>query len=370
MKMRFILPALAVVFGLTAICYANDACKGDLDCDGNVDGIDLAAFAMDFGRTDCAPVSPGIQVITPCNCNEDASNIQQALNALPAAGGTVYLKAGNFALANGIHISRSNVTIMGEQGTFLRLDDHVNQPVILIGTDIVSPGENDTIKNIRIAGLEIDGNRSNQDSEEDPQRTWIRNNGIDIRAVENLWVENVNIHDARSGGIVASWKSRSIFISNSSFYQNQIDGIALYDSEDIIVSNFLAYDNIEGAGISLDNKLRQVSFNGGTLKNNGTHGVFARDSEDINFHDLMVYENSENGVFLHHKSPGSDTGVKRFFFQGCSIYENSGYGFWLRAPASDSPNNTIIGCVFENNTLGCIKEDPGANLYQDAIICR
>ena len=228
MKMRFILLALTVVFGLTTTCYANDACEGDLNCDGDLDGFDLAAFAMYFGRTDCAPASPGFQVITPCNCDEDASNIQQALNVLPAAGGTVYFKAGNFALTNGIHINRSNVTILGEQGTLLRLDDHVNQPVILVGTDIVSPGINDTIKNIRIASLEIDGNRANQDSEVDPQRIWIRNNGIDIRAVENLWVENVNIHDARSGGIVASGKSRSIFITNSSFYQNQIDGIALY----------------------------------------------------------------------------------------------------------------------------------------------
>jgi hypothetical protein len=63
------------------------------------------------------------------------------------------------------------------------------------------------------------------------------------------------------------------------------------------------------------------------------------------------------------------TGVTRFFFQGCSVYDHSGYGFWLRSPASDSPNNTIIGCVFENNTLGCIKEDPGALVYQAANIC-
>jgi parallel beta-helix repeat protein len=104
---------------------------------------------------------------------------------------------------------------------------------------------------------------------------------------------------------VASWLSRSIFISNSSFFQNQIDGIALYDSEDIVVSNFLAYDNIGGAGISLDNKLKRVSFNGGVVKNNATHGVFARDSEDINFHDLMIYENSDNGFYLHYKSPAS-----------------------------------------------------------------
>ncbi|AMM40423.1 conserved hypothetical protein, secreted [Candidatus Desulfofervidus auxilii] len=30
-----------------------DICEGDFDCDGDVDGSDLAIFAADFGRTDC-----------------------------------------------------------------------------------------------------------------------------------------------------------------------------------------------------------------------------------------------------------------------------------------------------------------------------
>jgi microcystin-dependent protein len=33
---------------------AADNCLGDLDCDGDVDGSDLATFAADFGRTDCS----------------------------------------------------------------------------------------------------------------------------------------------------------------------------------------------------------------------------------------------------------------------------------------------------------------------------
>lgn len=33
-------------------------CKGDFDCDGDVDGTDLAVFAADFGRTDCTVDPP------------------------------------------------------------------------------------------------------------------------------------------------------------------------------------------------------------------------------------------------------------------------------------------------------------------------
>ena len=35
-----------------------EACEGDFDNDGDVDGSDLAVFAADFGRTDCSPADP------------------------------------------------------------------------------------------------------------------------------------------------------------------------------------------------------------------------------------------------------------------------------------------------------------------------
>ena len=39
-------------------------CEGDFDCDGDVDGSDLAVFAADFGRTDCAPVQQVLYPVT------------------------------------------------------------------------------------------------------------------------------------------------------------------------------------------------------------------------------------------------------------------------------------------------------------------
>jgi hypothetical protein len=48
----FLLVAL-ILFGFAQ--YGGSACDGDFDCDGDVDGSDLAVFAADFGRTDCGP---------------------------------------------------------------------------------------------------------------------------------------------------------------------------------------------------------------------------------------------------------------------------------------------------------------------------
>jgi hypothetical protein len=155
---------------------------------------------------------------------DDVATIQQGIDSLPEEGGTVYIRAKTYLLSRGIHINRSNVTITGEQGVRVRLTDHVNQPVFLIGTDEETATA--SIENIRISNIEIDGNKDYQNSETDPDRPWIRNNGIDVRMVYNLWIDNVDIHDARSGGVVVSWKSQRIFISNSSFHHNFFDGIA------------------------------------------------------------------------------------------------------------------------------------------------
>lgn len=46
------LAVFAADFGRTN-CATPPLCEGDFDIDGDVDGSDLATFAADFGRTDC-----------------------------------------------------------------------------------------------------------------------------------------------------------------------------------------------------------------------------------------------------------------------------------------------------------------------------
>jgi nitrous oxidase accessory protein NosD len=303
---------------------------------------------------------------SPCiTVPDDVATIQQAIDSLPLEGGTVRVRAGTYVVAQGIHVNRSNVTILGEQGVVVRLGEHVNQPVFLIGTDeeIAST----VTENIRISEMQIDGNKDFQDSETDPARPWIRNNGIDVRMVRDLRIDNVDIHHARSGGVVVAWKSRRIFISNSCFHHNFFDGIALYDSEDIQVSNFICYEN-EAAGLSMDSELRHVLFDNGSVKNNGDVGVFARDSEDLSFHSLLIFGSASDGCFLSHATLGTDTGVKRLFFLGCSFIDNGRYGFWLASPASESPDNAVIGCLFSGNASGAIEVHPDGELNQEANI--
>lgn len=296
---------------------------------------------------------------------DDYNDIQEAIDDLESGGGSIFIRAGIYTLSQGIHINKSNVSLIGERGTKLKLGDGVNQPVILIGTDAETPI--DRISDIEIENIEIDGNNDNQTSETDPYRTWIRNNAIDVRMVDYLWISNANLHDAVSGAFVVSWDSNFIFVDNSSFHNCTYDGIALYDSADIQISNFICYEN-NAAGLSLDNQLENVIFNGGIIRDNNDVGIFARNSEDISFHDLIILSNSSHGCFLGHEAVGTNTGVSRLLFDSCSFLDNAGWGFYLSSTITDSPDNTVIGSLFSGNVSGHIYIVAGGSIDQEGNI--
>jgi len=293
---------------------------------------------------------------------DEISDIQAAIDTLSIiGGGTVYIKSGVYDLSKGIHINSSNITLTGEQGTLLKLNNNVNQPVLLIGDDAEVPDV--SIENIKIEKIEIDGNKDFQNSETDSNRSWIRNNCIDIRKANDVRISEVDLHDARSGGIVVSWDSRYIFIDNSFFHHNFFDGIALYDSEDIFVTNFFCHYN-QAAGLSLDNDLKGTIISTGSIKNNGDVGIFARHSMEVEFSNLVIAQNLSHGCFLSHESINTETGVNQLLFTDCSFYNNEGYGFWLASPASESSKITIQASIFSDNIRGAINMDPNGELYQ------
>lgn len=313
-------------------------------------------------RGPVGPEGPSPVIIVP----DVFKNIQEAIDSVAqVGGGTVYIRAGEYTLSQGLHISSSNITVKGEQGTIIALGDHVNQPVILVGSEAEIPTVG--IENIRIENLELDGNKDSQDFEEDPNRTGIRNNGIDIRMASSIWITGVDIHDARSGGLVAAWNPRYLFVDKSSFHHNFFDGIALYDGEDIQVSNFFCYEN-GSAGLSLDNGLENVVFSAGSILNNGTHGIFALHTTDLTFHGLLIGHNGGDGCFLSHKVAETPAGATRLFFNSCSFIDNGRHGFFLSSPASESPDNAVVGCLFSGNTGDAVKVDPNGELFQQGNV--
>lgn len=293
-------------------------------------------------------------------------SIQAAIDALPADGGTVFIPAGTYILDGMIHINRSNVALRGEPGTLLRLGDGVKQPNLLIGSSAPAPAKDEKIHNIYISGLELDGNKDAQDSEFHPVMPWLRNNTIDIRAVDDLTVKHVNAYNARSGGIVASWDCERLKIINSSFHHNFFDGIALYASEHLLITNFYCYEN-NAAGLSLDNRLRDTTFSNGHIYGNRNVGIFARDSDGLNFRNLVIRENGSYGSFLAHtvhpkghKNKGEivpDSGITNSNFSNCSFINNGGHAIWLASNQRLSNGISVIGCTFSANIAPSIRTD-------------
>jgi len=276
------------------------------------------------------------EIVVSVNEGESArAAIQKAIDTLPPSGGSIFLPAGKYKLDGMVHINRSYVSIRGEQGTILVLKDGVKQPNILIGSDAQKPDPKKKISHVTISNLELDGNKDKQDSEFHPTKPWLRNNTIDIRGVDDLRIENVDAHHARSGGIVASWDCERIWIRGSAFHHHFFDGIALYTSDGIIVSDFYCYEN-NSAGVSLDNKLMNVTFTNGHIYKNKDCGVFARDCIAVNFRNILFRDNGDHGAFLAHQvypkgHPKQDeivpdSGMIDCVFTSCSFIKNGGYG--------------------------------------------
>ncbi|MBP6602711.1 MAG: hypothetical protein KA250_12950, partial [Verrucomicrobiales bacterium] len=94
----------------------------------------------------------------------DGRDIVAALHSLPEEGGAVVLGPVLFPVSEAIVIDRDGVELRGiSEETTLRLTDHANCSVIVIGT--TNTPVDQIVKGISVRNLVIDGNRGAQDFE-------------------------------------------------------------------------------------------------------------------------------------------------------------------------------------------------------------
>lgn len=275
---------------------------------------------------------------------------------------TISLPAQTYVLADTARITQSNVAVIAEPGTKVRLANHVNQPVIAIGSQADPPAG--FIENVYLFGLDVDGNKANQDQETALGRPWIRNNGIDVRAVRRLVVDNVVAHDARSGGLVTSYGSSDVYVVNSSFERNFFDGLAYYDSQRIHTRGCTMLAN-GAAGVSIDNNLRDCIFSDCIADGNLDVGIFARYARELRFNNCVIKNSHSHATFLSHDQNGN--GVHDLLFCGCHVLFNGGHGIYVASTADRSDRTSVVGCVFRGNTGSPVKEE-GSPISQAANI--
>lgn len=299
---------------------------------------------------------------------DDVDDVARAVASLPTSGGTVFVKArpACYPITSSVHIDRSNISLVGEQGATLCLENGIKQPVVLIGPESAHVPLDARIKNIRVEGLIIDGNRDNQgDQPEDEDaigRPHLKNNAISIHGAVNVFLERLVLKNARSGGLVISQQSASIFISDAIFAGNFFDGIAIDGGHQVFLSHFKSEFN-DGSGVSIDTGSSLLQLSDGLIRNNGDNGLFVRMTSMSRFKHLSIENNCNHGVFASHVFDGQvvpNSGVRELFFTDLSIVRNGGAGVYYGSNSNEpfgSVHNIVHGSLLGGNANGHIEGD-------------
>ncbi len=307
-------------------------------------------------------------------------DIQLAVNALPAEGGTVKLNEGVFQLKDAVHL-RSNMKLTGSgPGTILKRAEGFNSKLIddadigelkLMVEDAsgfepgmsvqiwdepqsgcwnVSSGSiTDIIENVLyINSYLVRDYRADKGG-------WVSNagSGVLIKEAENVIVSNFVIDgnkehhepvDGCNGGGVAIFKSKNVVIDNIHVKDFKGEGITWQITENVTVQNC----EIEGSA--------NMGLHPGTgspksrILNNNSH----HNSVDGMYICWRAHHSIVKGNQFHHNGRyGICTGHKDsdVIFDDNHIFENGSDGVNLRYENSrNSPHrNTFINNVIENN---------------------
>ena len=284
--------------------------------------------------------------------------IQDALDALPASGGEVVLPPGKIVIRQPLVLHRDFQILRGSgTDTVLWLADDANCPVIILGEPVNNPQQ--TVKNLQVSDLLIDGNRSRQQRELwklAGEGSQIRNNGIVVQGVSDSLVENVTSARCRSGGLVTTRDVRRLTVRGLDAFDNQFDGLACYETEDCLFTDLYLHDN-PGAGISLDLAFNHNVISNAVLNANDL-GVFMRASRNNQFCNVSIRNSHHHGVFMAHAEtqtargwgPAPQTECTQNSFTNLIAVNCGGAAF--RVNNITCTNNVIIRATFDGNRKG------------------
>ena len=303
---------------------------------------------------------------------------------------------GTYICKNPIVIDRDNVILKGIGRPLLKLSDTADSPVIIVGDVHTIRGlvpeafikegfaKEDAItakrvKHIHLSGFKIDGNKDNQteecwaslacDSNDNEGKSHIRNNGITIRGAEDVWLDDIEISDVRSGAIVSEKFSRNLHVSNIKAVRSFFDGFAGYQTIHSTFENMVLSDN-ESAGISLDLDFNHNTFRNIRLIRNGHSGIFMRMGKGVLFDHMILEENGQvDGAPAVFFAQWKDEPLKCVFDTTLSnslIKKNKGMG--VRINDSACTGNRLTNITFEGNLRENISIADSANPILSGII--
>ncbi len=322
----------------------------------------FCSLAVNFGGTAQAVSADPIPG-DPCQF------IRDRLASAPS-GSTVVIPTGTYLCRGPIVLDRDNLTLQGAAaGVTLRLDDHINTSLIIIGHTFTPPT---AVHNISVRNLTLDGNMAHQEMEcwggpcDQGGTSFIRNNGVTIRGAMDCTVENVITLQNRSGGLVTERGTRHLSVRNFESHDNFFDGLAGYETEDSVFSNLKLHHN-RYAGISIDLRFNHNRFEDALISANGDVGIYARWSIGNSF-DRMIIENSGNhGIYLAHDGEYAKC-PNGYSFRDTNVIGSKGWGLWFNDAICDG--TSFVNSKFADNRDGCYRVAEGGVVSMSNVDCK
>jgi hypothetical protein len=216
----------------------------------------------------------------------------------------VVVPAGTYLCAKPVVMSRSGVTLRGQGRPTLKLADHAESPLLVLGgLDDDSHGVPTPVTGLLVEGLVLDGNRAHQSGEcwggpcDSGGTTGVRNNGLTLRGVKDSIVRDMVITGARAGGLVTERDCAGIRVQGLKARDNFFDGLSVNWTRDSVFESLELSSN-DYAGLTMDVLVKNNAFRDGSITANRDVGVFLRRAEGNRFERLAVAGNISHGVYL------------------------------------------------------------------------
>lgn len=184
-------------------------------------------MAMSFGSFASRVVATRVVALDGTG---DFTDIQTAINDLPAGGGVVYVREGTYTITSSITFPNANISLVGA-GKSTKIQTTANTPLISIGQDAI------TIEKLYLYGA----GTGNSD-----------NHGITLDAsstncfISNNWIENMGDRVIEIGVTGSSF----VIIIGNHIVNNFGNGIHGASSSDVIVVNNVITDCTTGILLS------------------------------------------------------------------------------------------------------------------------
>jgi len=224
-----------------------DNARENIDPHVRTQVVNTKEIVQDGIHYELSNLMPRLSFVVDPDGTRDYTSIQEALNALPATGGEIFVNAGTYVLTSTITIPNSNTSIRGAGASTLLDVDRV------AGTVFDTDGnDNIEIEKLRIVSNDITNTN-----------IGIHLNGSDRCIIRNTWLDTMEI------SIKVEGNYNTIEAKTGGGHGNAISVIWLLDSNYNLINNLWS-EMFTNIGIDIENSdFNIVKSNIITSANNG-----------------------------------------------------------------------------------------------------